>query len=860
MNDTNRKCASHASQAARPVARLRLVTLVAGLLLAQASSAQNAPDLRLPVSSGPQTGLHYYAVENLDTGRIEQRGIAGSQGVAFANLILAPNTPYRVWILQAETLAVADRSFITPENGESFEVPSLSLRISSSGDRDGDGLHDEAERILGTIDDPENPQSRDSDGDGILDGAEVVEGLDPLDGFPVRSGIIGSADSPGTAIDVCARNDVVSLADSERGVTVFNVFNGMEPLRIAQVNSGDRATAVACGDGFVAVAEGDAVVVIDLTDPPAAFVRFRRTPGSPVRSVATAGGVVYAGLGDGRVAAFDAADGALLGEARAAGPVDDLGIEGDLLFAVAGDRLVAFALPPFFPEQLGSVPTSALVADPFSKRKRLSVGGGIARVTAFPGFDSIEVNDPLRMRPLASAGGLNVASFKQIVANGSGLGVAALGVAPRGGGMHHVSLFDLSDPADTTAFLTTFETPGLCSAVAIYDGIAYAADGEAGLQVINYEAYDVDGIPPEIELSFNFAVGFAEEGQPIRVTAAVSDDVQVRNVEFYVDGVRDATDGNFPFEHRFRAPLRREQSSLTIQARASDTGGNATFSEIFELELVPDATPPRVTRVTPKDNSLFVEGLLDVLSATFSEALDPATTDGALTLFSAGPDGAIGSADDEAVGGGEMSYRDEAQALFLSFGNAIPGDSYRAVVSASIADLAGNPLPASFAWDFLVYSDVDSDGDGVPDELERLLGLDPELEDSDGDGTADGLEDFDEDGLPNRGEVELGVNPTVEDSDADGTLDGDEDTDFDLVKDGDEIRNGTDPRLIDTDGDGFADIDERRAGTDPRDDTSVPRAAVDAAESVVASYLNALPGKPGSQKFTSSQVVTYENQ
>jgi hypothetical protein len=181
-------------------------------------------------------------------------------------------------------------------------------------------------------------------------------------------------------------------------------------------------------------------------------------------------------------------------------------------------------------------------------------------------------------------------------------------------------------------------------------------------------------------------------------------------------------------------------------------------------------------------------------------------------------------------------------------------------VSASIADLAGNPLAESFAWDFLVYSDVDSDGDGVPDQLERILGLDPELEDSDGDGTPDGLEDFDGDGLPNRGEVELGVNPTVEDSDADGTLDGDEDTDFDLVRDGDEIRNGTDPRRIDSDGDGFADIDEGRAGTDPRDDSSLPGPAVDAAESDVVSYINALFGERGTQRFAASQVVSYENQ
>ena len=35
----------------------------------------------------------------------------------------------------------------------------------------------------------------------------------------------------------------------------------------------------------------------------------------------------------------------------------------------------------------------------------------------------------------------------------------------------------------------------------------------------------------------------------------VDDDVQVRNVEFFVNGSRVASDGNFPFEHRFVTPL-----------------------------------------------------------------------------------------------------------------------------------------------------------------------------------------------------------------------------------------------------------------------------------------------------------------
>ena len=50
-------------------------------------------------------------------------------------------------------------------------------------------------------------------------------------------------------------------------------------------------------------------------------------------------------------------------------------------------------------------------------------------------------------------------------------------------------------------FLTTLQTPGIAHAVALYNGLAYVADGEAGLQVVNYLAYDTGRIPPIISLA-----------------------------------------------------------------------------------------------------------------------------------------------------------------------------------------------------------------------------------------------------------------------------------------------------------------------------------------------------------------------
>ncbi|MFT4638848.1 MAG: hypothetical protein ACI8T1_002171 [Verrucomicrobiales bacterium] len=106
----------------------------------------------------------------------------------------------------------------------------------------------------------------------------------------------------------------------------------------------------------------------------------------------------------------------------------------------------------------------------------------------------------------------------------------------------------------------------------------------------------------------------------------------------------------------------------------------------------------------------------------------------------------------------------------------------------------------------------------------------------------DGEEDPDDDGLANQVEWRLGLNPLVADSDADGLDDSFEaatgvfssetdtgtdprlaDSDEDGIQDGEELTmKGLDPHAWDTDQDGFGDGDEQTAGTDPTDPNSKP--------------------------------------
>jgi hypothetical protein len=126
-------------------------------------------------------------------------------------------------------------------------------------------------------------------------------------------------------------------------------------------------------------------------------------------------------------------------------------------------------------------------------------------------------------------------------------------------------------------------------------------------------------------------------------------------------------------------------------------------------------------------------------------------------------------------------------------------------------DQAGNVDPTPAFLTFTInYASLDSDGDGLPDDIENVYCTDANDADTDDDGILDGLEDVNRNGYVDIGETD----PCNADSDHDG------------LNDSTEISIGTVPTNPDSDGDGFTDGDEVSRGTDPNDPNSHPTRAM----------------------------------
>lgn len=147
------------------------------------------------------------------------------------------------------------------------------------------------------------------------------------------------------------------------------------------------------------------------------------------------------------------------------------------------------------------------------------------------------------------------------------------------------------------------------------------------------------------------------------------------------------------------------QYTATITTGAKDTASNAlasNFAWTFVTAATPDTTAPRVSLTAPADAVTGVE-INRKITATFNEAMDPATISGtSFTLTGPAATPVAGTVTYAAVG---------ATATFTPTSNLAASTVYTATITTAVKDLAGNVLasgPVPNPWTFTTAATADT--------------------------------------------------------------------------------------------------------------------------------------------------------
>ena len=554
------------------------------------------------------------------------------------NVVLRPNIEYSLSLYQASTNRSSVYHGETNSSGLVTDLGPIILDEFGGSDSDEDRIPDIGEIAIGT-----SPTLRDTDGDGITDDAEITQGLDPLDnrGFP--TGIIASLPLAGPAREVVVEGSTAYVATGGHGLAIVETGQFNNPILVGQIDLAGTASDVAVSAELelVAVATGvSGLQIVDVTVPQAPTLR--RTVNINASRVEFVDGVAYAAAGA-SLTSVDIVSGSILQTLNLGGStITDVVSEGNILYTMdAGRRIRAVDLSTGVMVGRGSVVLP-------NGGGKLFVGNGIAYAAAADttqgSYATANVSNPNGLVVISGTDApIEKPPGTAIVANGSGLGLL-IGQSQRvTGDPSSLQVVDTTDPNDTYNLLLEISLPNPPAGIALASGIAFVADGSAGLQVVNYLPFDNRGVAPTVTISTS--AGDADpaapgvqviEGATIPVLADVQDDVQARNVELLVNGVVVRNDVSFPFDFFAVAPaISPEATTFTLQVRATDTGGNVGLSEELTFELVADVFAPTIVSIDPSAGTLRVEGQQTVrvrFRSPWTPPLRHSTTSASATL------------------------------------------------------------------------------------------------------------------------------------------------------------------------------------------------------------------------------------
>jgi hypothetical protein len=275
---------------------------------------------------------------------------------------------------------------------------------------------------------------------------------------PAQPGIAGNYATRGYAEGIAVSGDYAYLADGPDGLRIVNIRNLSQPVEVAAAFSHDYVFGVSLSGHFAYLAAaGSGLLVVDISSPSAPKEVARLSIAAFAYAVAALGNTVYVAAGSAGLAVIDVTDPSLPVEvsvSQTPGWAMGVGARGNALYIAdaLGGVIVMNTSNPARPAAVGSI--------------------------QFPGGDS---------QRLAVDGTIVLVSDRN-------MGLQAV---------------DASNPVQP-AGLGNFQPMGSAAAVAVANGHAYVADGQA------IRVFDIsDAAQPRAQGVYQFASSFGQAGNPV---------------------------------------------------------------------------------------------------------------------------------------------------------------------------------------------------------------------------------------------------------------------------------------------------------------------------------------------------------
>lgn len=645
----------------------------------------------------------YGAAVDIETGEIIRFSFASGEQW---DIILQPETTYQMYFMDPASgfvstnlldTGLAGQSLIPDGNGENgWTAPIL---LPDNSEIQVNGLTEIQSLIVGA-----NPNIVDSllPGTGINDLQALLSGTAETPLILNQSGPIASVDLLGEANAVALSGGgnngaglTAFVATGDYGFAIVDVSNPQAPVILNQIELVGTATSIVASDDgrTVAIGLGDGgVVVYDTSNPLAVEMSYSLDTANALVElvgetlvVADGSSLSFYDFGSGAVsvAPFDI---------DPAAAIEALHWDGDRLIVFTDNNRVHLLSED---EGVFTVRSNIFASGLGSQEQAIAVDGDILLIGGFSGYSSIDISNidaPVEIDTPTVTSAIGTAA---LAVNGSGRGVTAGDLI---GAPNSATVVDTRTGGDEDAFITSFGLNGTPTDVEIAGRMAFITTGIGGLQVVAYGAVDTQGVAPTIVIDsqpedIDGATPGIQllEGSLADFRVSVADDVLVQSVQLLINGAVVDSDITYDWSLASFLPTiagNGDDTNITIELRAIDTGGNIGSTGVIDVEIVSDTNPFEVVAVRPADGAALAEGR-NYVSIEFSKALDPIYS--AFDRFTlTGPDGTVSTPvalqlfdndtqirlafDLASVEAGNYAFAIDADSLFDRFGNAL-GDT-----------------------------------------------------------------------------------------------------------------------------------------------------------------------------------------